>query len=214
MKYALTYAQLFVEFSPIKYYTLFPCIYIVHIYLSFICEYFTDKSFKLHGICQAHGGEMLENWWVALIKRAWLVVNSDCQCWQALRGGGGGTEGYLAYTCASLQWQVTARNAARCATLEGRRRQHITVSLTRNCAANERWKIFCQKPNVICDITFSPFLRFPPFFPFLYFFRSLFFIVCHLWSAIKGANNALLRCFGYPGNWIWIKWHRMRKCGY
>lgn len=121
---------------------------------------------------------MLENWWVALIKRAWLVVNSDCQCWQALRGAvRGATEGYLAYTCASLQWQVTARNAARCATLEGGRRQHITVSLTRNCAANERWKIFCQKPNVICDITFSPFPTFSPFLSLSLFF-SLSFLYC------------------------------------
>lgn len=68
--------------------------------------------------------------------------------------------------------------------------------------ASERWKYSPEKPNVKCDIFIFP-------FPCSV---SLFYCLSFMGRNKRGKQGA--RCFGYPGNWIWIKWHRMRKCGY
>lgn len=154
-------------------------IYSVHIYLSFICEYFTDKSFKLHGICQAHGGEMLENWWVALIKRAWLVVNSDCQCWQALRGvveGGGGRRVSGLHVCVVTVTGNSQKCGQVCDARRGKKATHNCLTHSQLCSERAMENIL---PKTKCDMWYNVF-PFPTFSPFLSLslFFSLSFLYC------------------------------------
>lgn len=149
-----------------------------------------------HGICQARAWDTWELM-SGFNKRAWLVVNSAAN--PDKRWDGGRQD---LHVCV-----VTVTGNSR-----GRRRggwgPHITVSLAIaifSKRASERWKYSPEKPNVKCDI----FIFFSPFSLLGFCF---FYCLSFMGRNKRGKQGA--RCFGYPGNWIWIKWHRMRKCGY